>query len=210
MYIDEMPIGSPINVHIVSESNTYELVSIIRYKERPAGPNHSCLIELFSRDDYSLPTNLNGCYVMVENIVDGKLYKYRVCAINPATYNQRDYLSLVSIDNVKFVNRRRDIRMPLFTEATLSCDKFSMMGTTKDISASGIAIVFKTPTPPNIGERVRCVFILNETKYSASCTIVRYMKDKKNGTILVGCEFDRNYRDINELVNNMQLSKGIT
>lgn len=205
MFIDELPVGSPVTLQITIDSKKFELVSIKRHNaDLQEGNLHGILVEPFRHDGKLLKFDRGSFIAALDNIEDDKYYKFRLKAVTAVRHNNTVYHMLISKDDAKFVNRREAIRVPLATTISVQ-GSTNMTGRTKDISASGIAFVIDGLNAPEVGERLRCRFEKFYLTYNTSCKVVRCVKDKKNNCTLVGCEFERNYQNINELVNEIQM-----
>lgn len=206
MFIDDLPIGSPITLQILHGNKKMELVSIIRDTTRHVNTDyHCCYVEPFTHENKILKFDAGILFAICDNIVDGKQYKYKLLQISLVRVGNVVYHQLVSKDYAKFLNRREALRVPLNVTANLSTRTGNVIGKTRDISASGIAIMIAGALNVNVGDRVRCKFEKFYTTYNVSCKIVRIVRDGKTNRYLLGCEFERNYQDINSLVNDIQM-----
>lgn len=206
MYIDELPIGSPIELEVNIEGKKLNLASIICH---PADmydkEDHGVLVEPFKFDGRLLKFDRGQLTVNADNIDDGKYYKYMVKEVTAVRHNNVVYHLIASNDDAKFVNRRDAVRVSLSTRASIQYDGHNVTATTKDISATGIAFILDDLNAPAVGTRLRCKFDKFYLTYNVTCKVVRCVKDKKGNRTLVGCEFERNYQNVNELINEIQM-----
>lgn len=206
MFIDDLPVGSPITLRILHGNKKMELVSIIRDKKRHDNADyHCCYVEPFTHKNKILKFDVGTLFAICDSIGDGKQYKYKLLQISLVRIGNVVYHRLVSQDNAKFLNRREAVRVPLNVTANLSTSVGNIIGKTRDISASGIAVLIGSARNVNVGDRVRCKFEKFYTTYNVSCKVVRIVRDGKTNRYLLGCEFERNYQDINLLVNDIRM-----
>lgn len=206
MFLDELPIGSPLELQINIDGKQISLASIIRSKaELSANGLHGVMVEPFRFEGRLLKFDKGTFSANIDNIEDGKYYKFTVKQITAVRHNNTVYHVIRSTDNAKFVNRRDAVRVPLSTSVNVNHDGQTFTAMSKDISATGIAMIVDDLNTPDVGARLRCKFDKFYKTYNTACRVVRCVKDKKGNRTLIGCEFERNYQDINELINEIQM-----
>lgn len=211
MLLKDIPIGSHVFIEVKSGNSILEFQSeVCRDIIDKEEPENSCYVRTFTSNDGRIlnfdSIDVNAYITPLNSDVS---YVFDIEQLTHVIDKESDAHLLVSINEGKIVNRRGAVRVPMQVKAIVSyIDKNKIAyGITKDISASGIAIIIdEKDLEAEPGGTVKISFTgPDKIRYSIRSKVVRLQYIDDSNMVLLGCQFDKEDSSICNLVNQIQI-----
>ena len=177
------------------------------------GLKEGLLIDCILKDDRIIGFPVNSLLIINAFVVDvdtNKLYVWKSIKVDAVLYQGEKYHLLVSNEEGNVVNRRGGYRVYLGPNgiAQLGMNTCAYKVIVKDISYSGIAIIFKDDIEIKSSDIIHVTFTdkkLNR-KFNINAHLVR-KEQLKNGNFLYGCTILGKHSELRKYINEKQIDK---
>ena len=212
MILNELPDGSTLQLEVSKGKSKISFDSVISgVIDKPNQYGNIVYIPLLKSGDMVLRFENVKIVVIVKYSDDGREYKFNIAICYRGALDGEQYHFLCSPDDVKAINHREAVRVPFTESAIMSYNSGRPMECyTKDISITGISLsIRQTDLAIKNYSHILISFEYPSSgiRYKLNATVVRVEPNEEKNVTVLGCVFDKEYSEVNQLVNKLQRNR---